>query len=105
VDRFVGFSANQPGFILTEPVMVAGPDLYLNMQNAYGYVQVEVRDEQNRVIPGYETENCPEMHERSTAVKVQWKDKADMRELIGRKCTLKFTITACHIYSYRFGAE
>ena len=102
VDRFVGFSANQYGFILTEPVPITGPHLYLNVQNAYGPIQVEVRDEQNRVIPGYETESCPKMHERSTAVRVQWKEKTDLRKLIGRRCALKFTLSACTLYSYRF---
>jgi hypothetical protein len=105
VDRFVGFSANQSGFILTEPVTVTGPDLYLNMQNAFGFVRVEIRDEQNRVIPGYETESCPKMHERSTAFKVQWKDKPDLRELVGRRYAFKFTMTACTLYSYRFSVE
>ena len=103
VDRFVGMSAGAEGFILTEPVPVNAPELVVNVQNTYGYVQVEVRDENNKAIPGYEMDACPRMHERSTSARVQWRDRTDLRELLGKRCSLKIAINNATIYSYRFG--
>ena len=105
VDRFVGITAGDHGFVLTEPIAVNAPYLYINMQNTYGWVQVEVRDESNHVIGGYEIDNCPKMQERRPAVRVQWRDKKDLRELVGRRCTFKFLISNATLYSYRFSDE
>lgn len=104
IDRFVAMGAAEtPGYILTEPVLVGGPQLYVNMQNTHGTLQVEVRDEQNRPIPGYAVEDCARLQERGTRVRVEWKEKQDLRELVGRRCALKFCLRHATIYSYRFG--
>ncbi|NLX06373.1 MAG: hypothetical protein GXY33_14640 [Phycisphaerae bacterium] len=102
VDRFVALSAHHPGFVLTEPIEVTAPRLLVNMQNTYGFVQVEVRDEENRPIDGYTAADCPKMQERSVAVPVRWNRKDDLGELVGRRCCLKFSVADAELYSFRF---
>ena len=101
-DRFIGVTAGfREGFILTEPVSVAHPYLFINREG--GGIRVEVRDSENRVIPGYELENCEPSEGDSVRAPVRWKDRKDLRVLVNRDCTIKFEMKdEVKLYGYLF---
>jgi len=61
------------------------------------YVQAELRDETNRVVPGYERDKCLFQNIDDTRIPLRWGDKAGT-ELIGRKVSLRFYLRRARIY-------
>ncbi len=62
------------------------------------YVQVELRDEQNRVVPGYERDKCLLQGVDDTRISLRWGDRTG-QELDGRKVALRFYLRSARIYA------
>lgn len=62
------------------------------------YVQVELRDETNRVVPGYEKDKCLLRNVDDTRIPLRWGDKTGT-ELIGRRVSLRFHLRRASIYA------
>ncbi len=65
------------------------------------YVTVELRDEADRVIPGYESEKCVLRAVDDTRIPLRW-DERTGRELTGRTVTIRFRLRAARIYAVGF---
>ncbi len=62
------------------------------------YVQVELRDERNKVIPGYERDKCLLQSIDDTRIPLRWGDKTG-KELTGKKVSLRFHLRSARIYA------
>jgi hypothetical protein len=62
------------------------------------YVQVELHDERNRVIPGYERDKCLLQSIDDTRIPLRWGDKTG-KELSGKKVSLRFHLRRARIYA------
>jgi hypothetical protein len=65
---------------------------------AQAYVQVELRDERNKVIPGYERDKCLLQRIDATRIPLRWGDKTG-KELTGKKVSLRFLLRGARIYA------
>ncbi len=61
------------------------------------YIMAELRDAQDRVIPGYERSNCLFENTEGWALPLRWHDK-DEQELAGREVRLRFYLRDAKIY-------
>ncbi len=61
------------------------------------YVQVELRDENHKVIPGYEPSQCLLQNIDDTRIPLRWGEKTG-RELSGKKVSLRFHLRSARIY-------
>ena len=101
-DRFAGMSCTDGGHVTTEPARIIKPYLDVNMHITWGGVKAAILDLSGRPLPGYTLDDAIESRERSVRARLQWKDKKDLRELIGRTVHLSFAIRHASLYSYRF---
>ena len=62
------------------------------------YVQVELRDETGKPIPGYERDQCVLQAIDDTRIPLRWGDRTG-RELAGKKVTLRFCLRDARIYA------
>jgi len=62
------------------------------------YVQVGLRDETNKVIPGYERDKCLLQNIDDTRIPLRWGNKTG-KELIGKKVSLRFYLRSARIYA------
>ncbi len=62
------------------------------------YVQVELRDHRNKVIPGYERDKCLLQSIDDTRIPLRWGDKTG-KELTGKKVFLRFHLRSARIYA------
>lgn len=99
-------SANAPyhgGDLITKVITFTGKDLVLNYAtSAAGSVQVELQDPSGEPIEGYTLADCPEIFGDHIERSVQWNDKANVAELIGRPLRMRLVMRDADVYSYRF---
>jgi hypothetical protein len=62
------------------------------------YLQVELRDERNKVIPGYEPDQCLLRSIDDTRIPLRWGDKTG-KEFTGKKVSLRFHLRSARIYA------
>ncbi len=71
--------------------------------SALGEIRCEIRDEQNKPIPGYALEDSVPVFGDELDLPMAWKNGTDVKPLIGRKVILHFEMKDADIYSLRFG--
>ena len=91
--------------LMTEPVEVLLPKLYLNALSYFGGVQIRVIE--NVSVPnGYSFEECNGLvRGDETGFEVTWgKDRKDLSPFVGKKIRLHIQAdNATSLFSYRFG--
>ena len=105
-DGFVALrSGIRGGELMTEPVEVLGPKLYLNALSYFGRVQIRVIKEVS-VPTGYSFEDCNGLKRADeTDFEVTWGiDRKDLSSFVGQKIRLHIQAdNATSLFSYRFG--
>jgi hypothetical protein len=119
-DRFVvQMGAHTGGFLLTREMIVAAPELIVNTTVADGRnsdpgtatVPPEFACEVLRFVqgewqplpaPGYTLAECTTQAVDLVEHRVSWKEKSDLRELVGQPVFIRFYLKNCGIYSLRF---
>ena len=66
------------------------------------YVQVELRDEKNRAVPGYERDKCVLRGIDDTRIALRWGDKTG-QELVGKQVSLRFYLRSARLYALATG--
>lgn len=105
IDGFVSLNAPlQGGEIITKPFVFTGSELSLNFSaSAAGCLRVEILDQDDRVIPGYEMDNCVEVIGDSLDYRVHWRGKgSDVSAWAGHPTRLRLLIRDADWYSWRF---
>lgn len=104
LDGFV--SVNAPysgGEMLTKPFTFSGSRLLLNYStSAAGSLRVEVRDADNKPVPGFALRDCPEMYGDEIEEAVAWKAGSDLSALSGQAIRLRFVMKDSDLYSLTF---
>jgi hypothetical protein len=109
------------GFLLTREMVVSAPELIVNTTVADGYnsdpatatvppafaAEVLALDDGSapKTVPGYGLEDCSTPAVDLVEHKVTWREKTDLRELVGRPVFIRFYLKNIGIYSLRFREE
>ena len=104
-DGFVALRCGIRGAaLITEPVEVTGPKLFLNAICLFGKMRVRVIEDFT-VAEGYGFDDCAGLENGDeTDCELSWGGK-DLAPFVGRKVRLHIeTDNATSLYSYRFGA-
>ncbi len=103
-DGFVSAHAgSKRGECLTRPFTFSGDALTLNLStSAAGEVQVEIQETTGAAYPGFELENSIPLFGDGIALKASWKNSSELSSLEGKTVQLKFSLSECDLYSYRF---
>lgn len=104
LDGFVSADADYAGGAFTTPTITfAGDTLEVNADcSALGELRVELRDEGNRPIPGYELNHCFPVDRNHVAARVAWKAADSLAPLAGRPVKMHVHMRDCKLYAYRF---
>lgn len=103
-DGFVSINAgSQAGELVTKPIVFTGDELWLNLSaSAVGEARVEVQAEDGTPLSGFRLADCVPVHGDAIALKVNWKQDADLHQLSGKPIRLRFVLKECDLFSYRF---
>jgi len=104
LDGFVSADVDYAGGAFTTPlVQFDGDHLELNVDcSALGQLRVELRDESQRPIPGFELENCHPVDRNQIAARVRWRGGESVASLTGKPIQLHVEGRACKIYAFQF---
>ncbi len=104
LDGFVSAdAAYDGGELITRPLCFKGDRLELNVDtSAGGVVKVELRDVENKPIPGYTLAEATPICGNAVAMPVSWGDRRDVGKLAGRRVRLRFVMQDCKLYAFRF---
>ncbi len=105
VDGFVSIDTPYTGgSFTTKPLVFEGNRLVLNIDtDATGYAQVEIRDENNKPIPGFTLEDAIYVNGDFINKEVEWLTKGtDVSELEGRTVRLHFVMRGTKLYAMEF---
>lgn len=108
LDGFASLQAGQkPGTVVTKPVEVTGPTLYVNADATGGEIRAEVLDAATgKPIPGFTLTDCHlPAKANGTRLPVSWQTKGDVAALRGRTVQLSFALHNAHLYAFGFEAE
>lgn len=101
-DGFVSMHAGKKcGFLITPKVSFDGKHLFVNADVRKGNLKVEILDEKGNIITGYSQKDCSSIKATdSTKLPVNWKNKKDLSELVGKIVRFKFYVTNGDLYSF-----
>jgi len=107
LDGFISANVDyRGGSITTGPITFSGNRLKLNHNcGAMGTIFVELRDLNDRPIPGYSLADCEEITGNDVAWEVRWQGKGDLSALIGRPVKLHFKMASTKLYAFQFGRK
>ena len=92
------------GHFLTPLLTFSGDELVLNVDtSAAGQVQVEILDEQGKVVPGYSLEDCDQIYTANEINRVvKWNGKSNVGVLAGKLVRLRFVMRDADLYAFQF---
>jgi hypothetical protein len=104
-DGFVSVRAGtRTGSLTTKPLVFSGARLILNFStSAAGAVAVEIQDPRGEPLPGFAAADCLELVGDAIEQAVAWRGDPDLGALAGRPVRLRFALTDCDLYAFRFG--
>src|SRR5262249_43826920 len=97
------------GSLLTRPVEVAGPRLYVNARSmetspTWGLLRAELLDENQQPIPGYTLEECLPVRGDDVRLPVRWKEHENVGALLARQVHVRFALNKTTLYAYTFAS-
>jgi len=75
----------------------------VNLESQRGGLQVEVMDEQGKVIEEFSRDKCLPLVGDSAKVMVRWRGGKDLSSLVGKPVRLRFYLTNGSLYSFWVG--
>ncbi|MDE0123426.1 MAG: hypothetical protein OXN97_02505 [Bryobacterales bacterium] len=105
--RIDGFASARAGYarggLVTTPLSCEGRRLVLNIETgAGGSVRVGMQAEPGAPLSGFELADGQGLYGDATAEPSGWKSGSDLSALAGRRMGIRFALTDCDLYSYRF---
>jgi hypothetical protein len=102
-----GFASVQAGYhsgqVVTRPIRFTGRNLRLNYStSAVGSIRVEILDAQDRPIPGFTLDNCPELFGDQIDQIIQWKSSENLEPIAAKRVKLRFVMRDADLYAFRF---
>ena len=103
-DGFASMDAGDvQGSLTTKLLRFSGANLFVNLESQRGGLQVEILDEQGKVIDEFSKDKCLPLVVDSTKVMVRWRGGKDLSSLAGKPLRLRFTLTNGSLYSFWVG--
>ncbi len=103
-DGFASMDAGDvPGSLTTRLLKFSGTNLFVNLESQQGGLQVEMVDEQGKVIEEFSRDKCLPLVEDSTKAMVRWRGGKDLSSLAGKPVHLRFYLTRGSLYSFWVG--
>jgi hypothetical protein len=104
-DGFVSIqAAYEPGELITRPFRFQGSRLRLNYStSAVGWLKVELQDAAGKPMDGFSLDDCPEIFGDKLDAAVSWGATQDVSRLGGKPVRLRFVMSDCDLYAFRFG--
>ena len=103
-DGFVSVHAGaREGELLTKPLKFAGNKLIVNYsRSAAGSLRIEIWRPDGAPIPEFRLNDCPAIIGDSIEQPVRWSGSVNLERLAGEPVRLRFVMTECDLYSFRF---
>ena len=102
-DGFVSLSdIKEGGWVITEPFLWEGEQLFVNAVADDGEVRVELLDVDSEPLPGYCGEEAAVVREDSVRQQVVWPGHSGMPDISDGPIRLRFSLTNAELYSYWF---
>ncbi|MFO0949180.1 MAG: hypothetical protein U1D30_25260 [Planctomycetota bacterium] len=99
-DRLVAIEAVEQGEFTLAPARLLGSQILLNfLTDRTGKIEAELRDDQFQPIPGRTFADCDPLVGNETAFPVQWRHRADLKDLKGQTLYVSFRMTAAKLFS------
>lgn len=104
LDGFVSIHASYAGGeLVTRPITFSGRQLELNFAtSAAGEIRVELRDMDDKPLPGCSLDECEPLFGDTVSRTVVWKRGSDLSAHIGRPLRLRFSLRDADLYGLRF---
>lgn len=106
LDGFVSIEAGDKpygGSVTTIPIQFSGTQLEINADATWGEIRVEILDDTNQVIEGFEVDACEPITGDSVRHRVNWKEMS-VADLVGTTVKLRIHLTASRLYAFQFVA-
>ncbi len=101
LDGFVSLDAGEAeGTLLTQPLVPAGPELYLNLDAPSGEARVEVLDADGSPIAGLSGEACMPAQGDDVSVPVRWRGDASLAAVVGQPVQLRIHLRNAKLYAF-----
>ena len=103
-DGFISVGADaKEGELVTKPLLFDGNELVVNYStSAAGSLRVEIQQPDGTPIPEFSLQNC-ETHVGDTIDgQISWRGTPDLKAWAGNPLRLRFVMTECDLYSFRF---
>lgn len=107
LDGFASWDAGeQPGELVTQPLLCTGDRLFVNAEAQRGSLTVEALDDQGRPIEGFESDACRAVAADTLAGDgaagwISWRNEPNLARLQGRRIQLRFKLQNARLYSFR----
>lgn len=103
-DGFVSIQAGyKTGELITKPFRFQGGELRLNYSaSAVGWLKVEIQDADGEPVDQFTLDRCPEIIGDKLDATVRWKSTHDVSSLAGKSLRLRFVMSDCDLYAFRF---
>jgi hypothetical protein len=110
LDGFAAWeAADKVGQLVTRPFRCNGDRLFVNADSRGGSLGVEVLDERNSPIAGFEASACQSVSADTLAEKdsgwIRWSAEPDLSRLQGKQIRLRFALRNARLYSFRIADE
>lgn len=103
-DGFASMDAGDvQGSLTTKLLKFSGANLFVNLESQRGGLQVEVMDEQGKVMDEFSRDKCLPLVGDSAKVVVRWRGGKDLSSLAGKPVRLRFYLTRGSLYSFWVG--
>lgn len=91
------------GEIVTRPIVFSGSQLELNFSSsAAGSLRVEFQNIDGSPLPGLTLADFPPIYGDDISYQVQLKTPAALKKIAGQPVRLRFVMTECDLFSFRF---
>ena len=103
-DGFVSARAvAKEGQLVTKPLVFDGSRLVVNYStSAAGSLRVEIQQPDGTPIPEFSLQNCQTHVGDTIDGPISWRGTPDLKAWAGKPLRLRFVITQCDLYSFRF---
>ena len=103
-DRFASLETGTPAAercrVLTKPLVVSHPRLYLNAATwGKGSIRVEVLTRDWQPIAGFTVAESREIQGDALDHPIRWSENADLSKLVGQEIRLKFHMTRARLHA------
>lgn len=102
LDGFVSLTADdKAGQLITKPFVATGDRLLLNVDvHDGGEVRVEVVGKDGKPIRGFDLSSSVRLRDDDVDQSVEWRDKADWRQLVGKTVSLRIQLRRADLYAF-----